>query len=152
MSRTRETIRTAAEKYLAKALRAKKLFFKENVVICGFEVDLWFPDYRLAIEVDGYTHLSEEQRKRDAHKEQALMNKGILLVRYNNQEIREGLPRCIQEIETLLLRMSSLRNKDSINNDWKETLKKSNFRDHAPTNTKKRFKSIEDYFLSMDKD
>ncbi len=142
-------IQTKAEKVLARALQRKNIICKKNYYIQGFEIDLWFPDYKLAVEVDGYTHLSEEQQQRDYHKEQVLLDRGILLIRFNNQQIRENLSQCIQEIESVIARINSVKKDDPINYDWKDTLKNLNI--PRTNSTKQSINSIEDYFLNMDK-
>jgi very-short-patch-repair endonuclease len=145
----KESIQTSAERVLARALHRKKILCQENYYIHGFEVDLWFPGYKLAVEVDGYTHLSEEQRKRDHFKDQFLVDKGILLIRFANQQIRENPAQCVQRIELIMAEINALKNNSSINCDWKETLKTINI--PKTITTKPPINSIEDYFLSMDK-
>lgn len=148
MKRHQESIQTSAERKLAGALRSRKLIFKENQHIEGYEVDFWFPDYQLAVEVDGYYHLSESQRKLDLQKDQFLMEKGVLLIRFNNQQIRENLAGCVQEIQRLITKIGTLKNQRPINDQWKAVLK--NIRLPKPPSSKKLPKTIEDYFLSID--
>ncbi len=104
----------------------------------------------MAVEVDGYFHLSETQRKLDHQKDLFLMNKGILLIRFNNHQIRENLVQCVQEIQQLMAKISDLKNQNPINDKWKDVLKRISFPDPKPA--KKKPKSIEDYFLSIDDD
>lgn len=148
MKHTKETIQTNAEKKLVKALRAKKLSFYENYLIEDYEVDLWFPEYKLAIEVDGYFHLSEGQRKTDLYKEQVLLSKGIILIRFDNQEIRNNTNQCVTEIIQILAQIHSAKDHSTINFHWKESLRKIKIPNPPPTVQK--VKSIEDYFLSID--
>ena len=147
---------TTAEKKLAGALRDQKLNFKENQYIGGYEVDIWFPECKLAVEVDGYSHLSETQRKLDFQKDQNLMEKGIYLIRFNNQQIRENLTQCIQEIQIILIKIKSFKEQRPINDQWKVILKNIKFANSGTTAKKqvgaRARQSIEDYFLSMDDD
>lgn len=150
MKRRQEITQTSAERKLAGVLRSRKLVFKENHYIEGYEIDIWFPDYLLAVEVDGYYHLSETQRKLDRQKDQFLMEKGVLIIRFNNQQIRDNIGQCVQEIQQLMAKVSALKKQNPINEEWKAVLKSISFPNPKPV--KKKPKSIEDYFLSIDDD
>jgi very-short-patch-repair endonuclease len=143
----REFCRTNAEKRLAEALQAKKWGFKQNQFLEGYEVDFWFPEYHLVVEVDGYTHLSNEQRRLDQNKDQMLMHKGFLVMRISNRQIREQLNECITEIEMILQRLKGLSSKSQINDEWKRQLEKFHV---IPEKSIKKPKTIEEYFLSLD--
>lgn len=150
MTEFRYSSRTDAEKRLGAALQEKKLFFKHNQIIAGYEVDFWFPNYRLVIEVDGFTHLSEEQRRLDRNKDQILIAKGILVFRISNQQIHEHLNDCLSEIEETIQRLKEFQNsKGPINDQWKKQLAKINIVEYKPKPIKK-YKTIEEYFLCMD--
>jgi very-short-patch-repair endonuclease len=150
MKRNQETTQTSAERKLARALRSRKLIFKENQYIEGYEVDFWFPDYQLAVEIDGYYHLSETRQKLDRQKDQFFMEKGVLLIRFSNQQIRDHLGQCAQEIQQLIIKITALKSQNSINDEWKTVLKNISFPKPKPAH--KQPKSIEDYFLSLDDD
>lgn len=162
MKRYPTITQTSAEKKLAGALRSHKLIFKENQYIEGYEIDIWFPECKLAVEVDGFSHLSETQRQLDDQKGRVLMEKGIYLIRFNNQQIREDLRHCIQEIQLILLKIKSFQDQRSINDQWKVVLKNIRCADSGTTTKGDRRstkqldararQSIEDYFLSMDDD
>lgn len=153
MKHRRETTQTSAERKLAAALRSRKLKFTENQLIEGYEVDFWFPEYQLAVEIDGYHHLSETQRKLDRYKDQFLMEKGALLIRFENQQIRDNLGWCVQEIQAMMAQITALKSQSSINVEWKAALKMLSFPKPKPVPGKTReTQSIEDYFLSMDDD
>jgi very-short-patch-repair endonuclease len=147
MNRLKESCRTEAEKSLAAGLCQKRLIFKQNQTICGYEVDFWFCEYRLVVEVDGFIHLSEEQKRADHYKEQKLMAQGIFVIRISNKEIRENLSECLQEIETVIQRLKELKDKPMINDQWKNKLKEINVSPSAP---KKKYRTVEEYFLSLD--
>jgi len=149
MNRLKESCRTEAEKSLAMGLCQKRLVFKHNQTICGYEVDFWFSDYKLVVEVDGFIHLSEEQRQADHYKDQKLMGQGIFVIRISNKQIREDLSKCLQEIETMIQRLKEVRDKPIINDQWKNKLKEINV---SKSDAKKKCRTIEEYFLSLDED
>ena len=150
MTQFRESCRTNAEKRLAEALKQKKLLFKHNQSIAGFEVDFWFPDYGLIIEVDGFTHLSEDQRLLDQNKEQTLIAKGLVVIRMSNQQIRENLSDCLREIEAMIQKIKGFQSHKNINDQWKKALENCITVEPKPTKPVKEPKTIEEYFLSMD--
>ena len=57
--------------------------------VCGgrWIVDFYFPEVRLAIEVDGGYHRSTPQRSWDLFKESELESEGITLLRVTNEEV-----------------------------------------------------------------
>ena len=150
MKHRRETTQTSAERKFADALRGRKLKFNENQMIENYEVDFWFPDYQLAIEIDGFYHLSETKRELDRRKDHFFMEKGILLIRFDNQQIRENLDRCVQEVQDLMAKIIALKRNCPINDGWKAALKTIRFPEPKPA--PKSTQSIEDYFLNMDDD
>ncbi len=147
MDKLRDSCRTKAEKRLAQALQGKKWPFKQNHTLEGYEVDFWFPGYRLVIEVDGFTHLSTKQRRLDQSKDHFLMDRGILVIRISNQQIRENLSECLAEIEQMIHRLRGMDSKEIMNDEWKKRLPK--IQSIQESNHKKP-KTIEDYFLSLD--
>lgn len=142
-----ESSRTSAEKKLAAALQRKHISFRQNQTIYGYEIDFWLPEYRLIIEVDGYTHLSHQKLCADKHKDQILIGKGLVVLRLKNHQIRENLAECLLEIEATMNNLKALKMDLNINHQWKDSLKKCN---PAPSRQVKKVKSIEEYFLSMD--
>lgn len=61
----------------------------ERECVCGdrWLVDFYFPEVRLAIEVDGGYHRSSLQRSWDLFKESGLASEGITLLRVTNEEV-----------------------------------------------------------------
>jgi very-short-patch-repair endonuclease len=149
MDHFNECHQTKAEKRLAVALQKKKLSFEQNQSIEGYEVDFWFPKYGLVVEVDGFTHLSDQHRLLDHRKDQVLMAKGFVIIRLNNNQIYENINLCLTQIETLIARIKSLKSTSNINDHWKEPLRKTEFKKEK---TSKKIRTIEEYFLSIDDD
>ena len=62
--------------------------FKRQYAISGkWIVDFFFPEIRLAIEVDGSIHHTAQQRKKDRRKEEDCARFDITMLRINNREI-----------------------------------------------------------------
>lgn len=155
MKHHRETTRTSAERKLATVLRTRKLKFIQNHFIEDYEVDFWFPDYQLAVEIDGYYHLSENQSEMDRRKDRLLMEKGILLIRFTNQQIHANLGQCVQDIKSLMAKITALKSHHPVNEDWKAVLKTIHFSSPKPVPKgvgQRTTQSVEDYFLSIDDD
>jgi very-short-patch-repair endonuclease len=62
-------------------------FRSQHAVSGRWIVDFFFPEIRLAIEVDGRVHRSKEQRAKDAEKERDCRRFDITLVRISNSEV-----------------------------------------------------------------
>ncbi len=59
-----------------------------NARIHGMEVDLLFPDYRLAVEIDGYTvHRQRPAFENDRSRGTALAARGIMVLRFTPRQI-----------------------------------------------------------------
>lgn len=147
--------RTGAEQRLARALRAKKLKFIQNQHVESYEVDFFFPEYRLVVEVDGYTHLSTVQNGRDSVKDRKLVEAGYLVIRLTNQAIWDDLQGSVRMLTTLLSRMKTARVQGSINDQWKSVLKQVRsdlLRSDISKTHSLSSCDVEAFFLSLDKD
>ncbi len=81
---------TEAEKRLWYFLRAKKLWtvkFRRQHPVAPYILDFACVKYRLAIEVDGDTHSSIEERMYDERRTCYLEKKGWTVIRFTNYEI-----------------------------------------------------------------
>jgi len=140
--------RTNAEKILAKALRGSGISFFQNREIEGFEVDFLIPNPKMIIEVDGFTHLSQNKRRADIYKEEQLTQKGYTVLRFTNTQVREDLPGCLAEIEAYRKNLATPANRKTINDLWKNELKK--FKPLPKEPPRKPPQSIEEYFLNLE--
>lgn len=65
-----------------------------------YRIDFASPSLRLAIELDGFTyHSSREQFAKDRERERYLIERGWKVIRFHGDEIRNNLPKVINEIE-----------------------------------------------------
>jgi hypothetical protein len=74
-----------------------------NQKVFGFEVDCFWPEHRLIVELDGGGYHSDAlARGRDARKERALAKEGLLVVRFGYLEVRRRPERVVREVVRLL--------------------------------------------------
>jgi len=88
---------TNQERILWKALRKNQLdglHFRRQQVIGGFVADFYCASARLAIEIDGDSHLSRVDY--DADRDRALAQMGIRTLRITNDEVDADLERVLQ--------------------------------------------------------
>lgn len=93
---------TPEEKILWERIRGKKIDgirFRRQYSVCGFILDFYSPELRLAIEVDGGYHLKESQKAYDVARQKVIESFQISFLRFTNDEVREVLARVIQDIK-----------------------------------------------------
>jgi very-short-patch-repair endonuclease len=62
--------------------------FTSQTLLYGYILDFYCPRAGLCVEVDGPCHLT--QKEYDAHRDVALMQKGILTMRFTAQEVKNN--------------------------------------------------------------
>ena len=96
---------TSAEAKLWQALRNRKLArwkFRRQHPIDRYIVDFVTLDGKLIIEVDGVTHSTPSEVKRDKGRTEVLEACGLLVVRVSNTDVYENLEGVLEMIETSL--------------------------------------------------
>ncbi len=73
------------------------LHFRRQQVIEGFIVDFFCNDAGLVVEVDGPIHL--DQRKSDGARDEALRQRGLWVLRFTNERVRQDMRCVLSEIE-----------------------------------------------------
>ncbi|MCX6326293.1 MAG: endonuclease domain-containing protein [Bacteroidia bacterium] len=99
---------TVAEKVLWEELKKKDIFkarFKSQHPIDIFVVDFYCHKYRLAIEVDGEIHQTEEVSEYDGGRSHDIEKLGIKILRFTNEEVIENFELVKQRI---LIEINSL--------------------------------------------
>lgn len=94
---------TAAEVVLWGELRKRQiedLSFRRQHIVAGYIIDFYCPSLRLAIEVDGEVH--DSQQVRDSARDAALSKHGITTIRFRNEEVLSALPECIQHLRATI--------------------------------------------------
>ena len=62
-------------------------------------IDFYCPKIKLAIEVDGETHLTEEEKEYDKKRQDKLESLGVRFLRFTNGDIYAGLDLVMEKIE-----------------------------------------------------
>ena len=85
---------TEAEQVLWSRLKHRGLLgfkFRRQQGILKYIVDFYCPEKRLAVEVDGDTHSTDEEIARDQKRQAALEAEGIHFVRVTNDDVMTNL-------------------------------------------------------------
>jgi very-short-patch-repair endonuclease len=93
-------------------LRKKKILgykFRRQYGIDAFVVDFYCPRIKLAIEIDGEIHRSDEVIQADRERQKYIEQFGITFLRFTTDEIEGNMERVLFQIEQKL--------KDSANSD-----------------------------------
>lgn len=90
-----------AEYVLWQQLRRKQiagLTFRRQVSVGKYVVDFYCSARRLAIEVDGETHIGKEAEAYDAERQKYLEHVGIRVLRFWNTDVYKNLTGVVDEI------------------------------------------------------
>jgi very-short-patch-repair endonuclease len=68
-------------------------------IIGMYIVDFYCPKAKLAIELDGSQHYSEEGQRNDAERDQYLAKQGIKVLRYSNYDFHRNFEGICMDIE-----------------------------------------------------
>ena len=92
---------TCSEKKLWKYLRGKQLGFRfiRQKPIGKYIVDFYCKEKKLALELDGLSHIYDETIEKDKLKEQYLYNQGIKTLRFTDKEINEQIENVLSVIK-----------------------------------------------------
>ncbi len=79
--------------------------FRRQYSIAAFVVDFYVPELKLAIEIDGNSHLGEEAQKYDAERQAFLESKGTRFLRFTNRQVYEELDGVIETIAQKVIQL-----------------------------------------------
>jgi very-short-patch-repair endonuclease len=97
---------TPCEVILWQRLKGKQIAgcdFDRQKPIDEYIVDFYCKKLKLAIEIDGPTHDSEEAQTQDCYRQQRIETLGVHFLRFSNAEIREQLDQVLITIEAWIL-------------------------------------------------
>ena len=100
---------TSAERRLWQGLRCKQIVgfrFRRQVALGRFVADFVFLDARLVIEVDGATHSTELEIRRDAARTAAFAAHGFVTMRFTNDDVYRNLDGALETIRLRLIALS----------------------------------------------
>lgn len=100
---------TNAEKILWEEIRNNNIGikFRRQHPVGNFVVDFYAPKYKLAIELDGSVHKSNDAKEYDAMRTKVLVGMGIILMRFWNSEIEYHLPDVLIKIKEKILNLEN---------------------------------------------
>lgn len=81
--------------------------FRRQYSIAQFIVDFYCPTAKLAIEIDGETHISEDQENYDKKRQKFIESQGIKVIRFTNSDVYENLEGVIEKIGECLKNLSN---------------------------------------------
>jgi very-short-patch-repair endonuclease len=96
---------TSAEATLWLRLKKKKVMgyrFRRQFSVGYYILDFYCPKAKLAIELDGAHHYTDEGHSNDKHRDEHLQEMGITVLRFENNLIFNSLDNVIEEIKSYL--------------------------------------------------
>jgi len=104
---------TKAEAMLWSEIKGRKIEgckFRRQFGVGSYVLDFYCPELKLAIEVDGATHLTNRELRYDIHRETEIENYSIHFLRFTNPEIYSDLYNVLEKIK---LKIEELKCKTS---------------------------------------
>jgi very-short-patch-repair endonuclease len=95
---------TKAEEIFWQTIRNRKvggLKFRRQQVIEGFIADFYCEAKRLVLEIDGNVHEMKEKKKLDALRKKVFRTRGLLEIRFTNDQIYHHLKEVISKITAI---------------------------------------------------
>lgn len=99
---------TKAEVLLWMELKNKKILgqrFLRQYSVLSYVIDNYCPKIKLAIEIDGPTHLTEEETEHDKLRQEKLESFGITFLRFTNEEVYDDRYNVIEKIKMKVKKM-----------------------------------------------
>jgi len=93
---------TLAEEIVWQNVRNRKMLgykFRRQYSVDYFVIDFYCPELKLALEIDGSVHNSEEAKKYDREREKYIEQFGIKFLRITNAEVLGNSNRAFAKIE-----------------------------------------------------
>jgi very-short-patch-repair endonuclease len=101
---------TEAERKLWQYLKGKQLSgvkFRRQYSVDTYILDFYAPKLKLAIEVDGATHFTPEEKYYDENRAKYLEGFGIKILRFTNEDIYENTEGILLAIEQKIHEISN---------------------------------------------
>lgn len=101
---------TQSEIMLWKYLKGKQMYgfdFHRQKPIDNFILDFFCHELMLGIELDGFTHQHEEVYKKDIVKEKRMNDLGIMILRFDDEEVMNDVDNVIRSIENVIIEVKN---------------------------------------------
>lgn len=101
---------TKEEKILWEVLKDRKIErkkFRRQHPIGRFILDFYCHELKLAIEIDGGYHQKATQKEYDKERTELLENEGIVVIRFENQDITQDIEEVVNTIKNCIFKISS---------------------------------------------
>jgi very-short-patch-repair endonuclease len=85
-------------KYALRASKMKGYGFRRQRPIMNYIADFMSKELMLVIEVDGYSHWSEDAKIKDAQREKVLQLAGFTILRFTDEEVLNNLTQVEEKI------------------------------------------------------
>jgi len=96
---------TKAEVFLWMELKGKKICgckFRRQFGVLSYVVDNYCPKIKLAIEIDGATHITDEEIENDKIRQVKLESYGITFLRFTNEEVYDDRYNVVEKIKSIV--------------------------------------------------
>ncbi len=93
---------TFSEKLIWRRVRNSQIAgikFRRQYSVGGFVLDFYAPEIRLAIELDGATHDSEDAKRKDEWRQKIIEGYKITFLRFTDTEVTNTIDDVLTEIE-----------------------------------------------------
>ena len=90
-----------AERVLWSKLKQSQLLgfkFRKQQGIARYVVDFYCPQCKLAIEIDGATHSTPQEKRRDMVRQEFIEREGVHFLRFTNADVYENLEWVLETI------------------------------------------------------
>jgi very-short-patch-repair endonuclease len=101
---------TPYERIVWQKIRCKQIHgiqFYRQKPIGTFIIDFYAKSIRLAVEIDGGQHYTDEGRSRDIARDEYLHSQGVTILRFGNHEVCEQLNEVLEKIASTVLNLLS---------------------------------------------
>ena len=89
--------------YYLRSRRLQKTKFRRQYSIGQYVVDFYCPSARLAIEIDGDSHFTDEAEANDKIRTAFLKERGIRVIRFTNSDIMKNIEGVLERIASLIV-------------------------------------------------
>jgi len=76
---------------------------RQFIIDAKYITDLYIPEKRLVIEIDGEYHNTIEQKQKDEERTRYLRNKGYKVIRFTHQEIKTDMIDILNRLQEIII-------------------------------------------------